>query len=272
MSQLFKFDACLSKMRWKKVCQTLPFSLKNAPAAPSRASLKRSLRGTGDSSVALLFAPARRACAQMPLLVLVLSKTMCDWDVSLRYILVGEERVGKTSLLHRFVRDRFDAAQELTIGVDFGARVVQVEGRRVKILAWDTAGQERYRSIARSYYRGAAVALIVYDVTRRSSLEKALAWLDDVADVNRDVCGVLVGNKTDAPEREVSREQGEHVAAERGLLHAEASAMNGVGVEEAFLAAARPLARLADEGERSGLVVAMPRKSRGGSLLGECCP
>ena len=199
---------------------------------------------------------------------------MQDWDVSLRYIIVGEERVGKTSLLLRFARASFDPAQEVTLGVDFGARTATIDGRRVKILAWDTAGQERYRSIVRSYFRGAAVALLVYDVTKRSSLDAAAAWLEDVAACNGDVEVVLVGNKADAEQdhREVSSADGMAFAAERGLLFLEASAKDGRGVEEAFLAPARSLLQRAPKAvpERGG--VRFAGSAPEGRSLRDCCP
>lgn len=79
---------------------------------------------------------------------------------------IGDTGVGKSCLLLQFTDKRFQPVHDLTIGVEFGARMVGVDGRNVKLQIWDTAGQESFRSITRSYYRGAAGALLVYDITR----------------------------------------------------------------------------------------------------------
>ena len=75
--------------------------------------------------------------------------------------------VGKSCLLLQFTDKRFQPVHDLTIGVEFGARMINIEGKQIKLQIWDTAGQEAFRSITRSYYRGAAGALLVYDITRR---------------------------------------------------------------------------------------------------------
>lgn len=127
--------------------------------------------------------------------------------------------------------------------MEFGARVVSVEKTNVKLQIWDTAGQESFRSITRSYYRGAAGALLVYDITRRESFEHILSWLEDArAHSNSDMSIVLVGNKSDLEHRrEVSRESGEEFARQHGLLFLETSAKNNTNVEEAFLSTARQI-------------------------------
>ena len=66
-----------------------------------------------------------------------------------------------------------------TIGVEFGTRIIEVSGQKIKLQIWDTAGQERFRAVTRSYYRGAAGALMVYDVTRRSTYNHLSSWLTD---------------------------------------------------------------------------------------------
>ncbi|EAN93608.1 ras-related protein rab-2a, putative, partial [Trypanosoma cruzi] len=84
-----------------------------------------------------------------------------------KYIIIGDSGVGKSCLLLQFTDKRFEPLHDLTIGVEFGARVVTIQQKNVKLQIWDTAGQESFRSITRSYYRGACGALLVYDVTRR---------------------------------------------------------------------------------------------------------
>ena len=83
-----------------------------------------------------------------------------------KYIIIGDTGVGKSCLLLQFTDKRFQPVHDLTIGVEFGARMITIDGKQIKLQIWDTAGQESFRSITRSYYRGAAGALLVYDITR----------------------------------------------------------------------------------------------------------
>jgi Ras-related protein Rab-2A len=125
----------------------------------------------------------------------------------------------------------------LTIGVEFGARLVHVEGKQIKLQIWDTAGQESFRSITRSYYRGAAGALLVYDIARRETFEHLASWLEDARQhANPNMTIMLVGNKADLNQRRaVSVEEGEEFAREHGLLFLETSAKTSLNVDEAFL-------------------------------------
>ncbi|WVW78611.1 hypothetical protein I302_100570 [Kwoniella bestiolae CBS 10118] len=122
-----------------------------------------------------------------------------SWDYILKYVLLGDSATGKSSLLIRLTDDRFDLTGP-TLGVEFGSRIISVgnEGKRVKVQCWDTAGTESFRSITRSYFRGAAGALLVYDVTRRESFDHVTSWLEDLrkyADENVSI--ILVANKVD---------------------------------------------------------------------------
>uniref|UniRef100_A0A4W5K5E9 RAB4B, member RAS oncogene family n=1 Tax=Hucho hucho TaxID=62062 RepID=A0A4W5K5E9_9TELE len=83
-----------------------------------------------------------------------------------KFLVIGSAGAGKSCLLHQFIETKFKQDSNHTIGVEFGSRVVNVGGKTVKLQIWDTAGQERFRSVTRSYYRGAAGALLVYDITR----------------------------------------------------------------------------------------------------------
>lgn len=157
-----------------------------------------------------------------------------------KYIIIGDMSVGKSCLMQRFTEQRFRKDLPHTIGVEFGTTVVDVNGELVKLQIWDTAGQERFRSVTRGYYRGAAAALLVYDVTRRDTFAHVGTWLQDArANTNAHTVIILVGNKSDLEEdREVSFEEAQSFAEENNLLFLECSALSGVNVEEAFIAAA----------------------------------
>ena len=144
--------------------------------------------------------------------------------------------MGKSCLLLQFTDKRFRHDHDLTIGVEFGSRMVRLDDRDVKLQIWDTAGQESFRSITRSYYRGAAGALLVYDITRRDTFTHLSNWLQDARENgNADMVITLVANKTDLDSRRtVSTEEGQRFARENNLLFVEASAKTSSNVEEAF--------------------------------------
>lgn len=154
----------------------------------------------------------------------------------LKLILLGEASVGKSSLVSRFTLSTFPDYMA-TIGVDFTGKTLFIHDRPVRLQLWDTAGQERFFSLAASYVRASRVAILVYDVTDKESLVEAERWLDVVRrERGEEVTVLLLGNKIDLVEdRQVSAEEGRAWAEERGLLHFEASAKTGEGVERAFV-------------------------------------
>lgn len=160
-----------------------------------------------------------------------------------KYIIIGDTGVGKSCLLLQFTDKRFQPVHELTIGVEFGARMLTVDGKPIKVQIWDTAGQESFRSITRAYYRGAAGALLVYDVTRRETFEHLTKWLEEARQYASPTMTImLVGNKADlSNHREVKFEEGQRFAQENGLIFIETSAKTAENVEKAFLSTAQKI-------------------------------
>lgn len=158
-----------------------------------------------------------------------------------KYIIIGDTGVGKSCLLLQFADRRFRPDHDLTIGVEFGSRLVNVDSKDIKLQIWDTAGQESFRSITRSYYRGAAGAILVYDVTRRESFTHLTSWLNDASEFgNPDMSVMLVGNKCDLDSRRtVSTEEGMKFAKDHNLLFLEVSAKTGHNVDSTFEDTAR---------------------------------
>jgi len=142
-----------------------------------------------------------------------------------------------------------------TIGVEFGSKVVEVAGKRVKLQIWDTAGQERFRSVTRSYYRGAAGCLLVYDTSSRESYENLSSWLRDAKDLARpDITVVVVGNKCDKKkDREVTLLEASRFAQEHDLLFMETSAATGECVDEVFLKCTISIVSKIDRGDANKL-------------------
>ncbi|RKU40765.1 hypothetical protein DL546_002050 [Coniochaeta pulveracea] len=233
--------------------------------------------------------------------------TAPSWDYIAKLVCIGDSGCGKSSLTIRLCEGRFVAHHDVTIGVEFGSRIVPVgpphmpvssisssappdpvtcssssqdhdqdqqqsspsspsksskpsglpapplsqtlsskgrppeTQRYMKLSLWDTAGQETYKSVTRSYFRGASGALLVFDLSRRSTFLHVTDWLSDLRQIAEpDIVVVLVGNKADLVNeedgaREVTRDEAEAWARTNGVLeYVETSAKSGEGVEKAF--------------------------------------
>lgn len=202
-----------------------------------------------------------------------------NYSYIFKYIIIGDMGVGKSCLLHQFTEKKFMADCPHTIGVEFGTRIIEVSGQKIKLQIWDTAGQERFRAVTRSYYRGAAGALMVYDITRRSTYNHLSSWLTDARNLtNPNTVIILIGNKADLEaQRDVTYEEAKQFAEENGLLFLEASAKTGENVEDAFLEAAKKIYQNIQDGSldlnaaESG-VQHKPSAPQGGRLTNEPQP
>ncbi|XP_042287818.1 ras-related protein Rab-6A isoform X1 [Thunnus albacares] len=161
-----------------------------------------------------------------------------------KLVFLGEQSVGKTSLITRFMYDSFDNTYQATIGIDFLSKTMYLEDRTIRLQLWDTAGQERFRSLIPSYIRDSAAAVVVYDITNVNSFQQTTKWIDDVrTERGSDVIIMLVGNKTDlADKRQITTEEGEQRAKDMNVLFIETSAKTGYNVKQLFrrVAAALP--------------------------------
>eukprot|EP01119_Soliformovum_irregulare_P010011 TRINITY_DN2424_c0_g1_i5.p1 TRINITY_DN2424_c0_g1~~TRINITY_DN2424_c0_g1_i5.p1 ORF type:complete len:243 (-),score=29.40 TRINITY_DN2424_c0_g1_i5:44-772(-) len=186
-----------------------------------------------------------------------LNSRIMSYDYLFKYIIIGDSGVGKSCLLLQFTDKRFQPAHDLTIGVEFGSRMISIDGKQVKLQIWDTAGQESFRSITRSYYRGAAGALLVYDITRRETFNHLTCWLEDARQhSNSNMTIMLIGNKSDLEhKRVVSMEEGDQFARENSLVFMETSAKTASNVEEAFIGTARKIFEKIQKGIFDGIKV-----------------
>lgn len=168
-----------------------------------------------------------------------------------KYLIIGSAGVGKSCILHQFMENKFKSDAHHTIGVEFGSKIVNIGGKSVKLQIWDTAGQERFRSVTRSYYRGAAGALLVYDITSRETYNTLTTWLTDARTLaSPNIIIILLGNKKDLDaDREVTFLEASRFAQENELMFLETSAMTGENVEEAFLKCSRTISTKIEAGE-----------------------
>ncbi|KAL9579882.1 MAG: hypothetical protein Q9212_004831 [Teloschistes hypoglaucus] len=247
------------------------------------------------------------------------------WDYIAKLVCIGDSGTGKSSLTVRLCEGRFVQHHDVTIGVEFGSRIVPVgpaqpkkqppsstprssknhsrqpshqhqnqdhddddedspRRKRMKLSLWDTAGQETYKSVTRSYFRGASGALLVYDISRRSTFEHATEWLNDLRQIAEEgIVVVLVGNKSDLAssstvspsspppngsashttttasetkglerenKRAVTRAEAEEWCRRNNVLkYVETSAKSGEGVEAAFLEVAERIYENVERGK-----------------------
>ncbi|XP_014282014.1 ras-related protein Rab-4B [Halyomorpha halys] len=173
------------------------------------------------------------------------------YDFLFKFLVIGSAGSGKSCMLHQFIEKKFKGDSSHTIGVEFGSKIVTVAGKTVKLQIWDTAGQERFRSVTRSYYRGAAGALLVYDIANRESYNALGEWLTDARTLaSPNIIILLAGNKKDLEDdRQVTFLEASKFAQENELMYLETSAKSGENVEEAFLKCCKTILAKIQNGE-----------------------
>merc|ERR1719453_588760 len=168
-----------------------------------------------------------------------------DYDYLFRIILVGDSNVGKSCLLKRFTEDVFHENQANTIGVDFGIKTIEVDGKLVKLQIWDTAGQERFKTITQSYYRGCHGTIVAYDMTNKESFNNVSHWMSEVEKhkgAGRDPSRIVVGNKCDlVDQRQVHYDEAKDLADHFNVRMLEASAKRDQNIDDAFVMVTREI-------------------------------
>eukprot|EP00118_Oscarella_pearsei_P001335 m.7189 g.7189 ORF g.7189 m.7189 type:complete len:195 (+) comp17966_c0_seq1:115-699(+) len=155
----------------------------------------------------------------------------------IKLCLLGDSGVGKSSLVLRFVSDTFNERAETTIGASFMSKTLIVDDRSFKYQIWDTAGQEKYRGLAPMYYRGAAAAIVVYDVTKMDTFKTLKSWIKELQQLGpRDIVIAVAGNKCDLEEmREVPTKEAIAYAESIGAVFSETSAKTAINVKDIFV-------------------------------------
>ena len=153
-----------------------------------------------------------------------------------KILTIGESGVGKTCILRRFVENKFFKTHLATIGIDFRTKAIKVYGKDIKLKIWDTAGQERYHNITNQIFKGSDGIILVFDVTGDNSFSKIQDCMEQVKSnvSQKEISLILIGNKCDIEERVISKEKGKELAKILNIDYYETSALNGIGINEAF--------------------------------------
>ena len=159
-----------------------------------------------------------------------------EYEMMIKVILIGDSGVGKTNIMSKFLKNQFMENSKATVGVEFGSKLFDHQGHKIKAQIWDTAGQEKYKAITAAYYKGSKGALVVYDITRKDTFANVERWVNDLkATGDPKITIILLGNKSDLDDkRQVSKEQGEEKAKSFGCAFLETSAFSGDNIDKAF--------------------------------------
>ena len=175
------------------------------------------------------------------------NKKSLDNLYSYKVVILGDSGVGKTSFTLRYTQNEYNKYQESTIGAAFSTKVIEDNGDFIKFEIWDTAGQERYESLAPMYYRGAKVAIVMFDITQQKTFVKAQKWISELYETTDNIIIVLAGNKYDLDEqRNVSKTTVDYYSNQHNICYIETSAKNNHNIEETFKIIASKVTRDAD--------------------------
>ncbi|ESN93897.1 hypothetical protein HELRODRAFT_88095 [Helobdella robusta] len=166
-----------------------------------------------------------------------------DHRLSFKVVLLGEGAVGKTSLVLRYVENKFNDKHLSTLQASYLTKKLNISDKRITLALWDTAGQERFHALGPIYYRDSNGALLVYDITDEDSFKKVQTWVKELRKMlGSDICLRIVGNKIDLDkERHVSLEEAENYSASVGAKHFQTSAKLNKGLDELFYDLSRGL-------------------------------
>ena len=164
-------------------------------------------------------------------------KNIDEGEIKYKLIVIGDENIGKTSIIERFKNNQFSPIYEPTLGMDFQSIPILIDDQSVTLLLYDTDSSEKYRSLISLYSNEANIVFLTYDISNLESFNNIGKWYDSLSNINKDeVIFALVGNKLDLDyNRKVKKEDAEKYANEHNYIFQEVSALNGDGIQELFM-------------------------------------
>ena len=170
-------------------------------------------------------------------------------DYLFKFLIIGDELVGKSKLVLNYVDGQFTSEYKLTLGVEIRVKDVEIRNKTYRIQIWDTSGKENFRGITRVYYKNSACAIVVYDISNRVSFNNVKSWIEECRNrTSKTTFMVLVGNKSDlADKRQVSIEEGKELAEKYEMKFYETSAKTGENVNEIFYDSVDEIAKRLDQ-------------------------
>ena len=156
-------------------------------------------------------------------------------DIILKFIILGDSNVGKTSLLLNYTDNYFVDSHVATIGIDYKIKIINMNGVNLKLQIWDTSGQERFRSLTYNFLKNANGIIFVYDITNKKTFEGVKEWIKDAENNGITFEKILIGNKCDLEgKREISFDALEKFGNKKKIKYFETSAKTNINVNEAF--------------------------------------
>lgn len=155
----------------------------------------------------------------------------------LKLILIGDGRVGKTSIINKYINNNFNENENMTTNVSYSEKVLVYHDKKYKFSIWDTAGQEKFNAVTPIYYRDAKGVVLVYDITSKKSFNRVKTWIEELKNFNEDAELIILGNKNDVVDDrvvQIDREETVRYAKEQGASHFFTSAKTGENLNEAF--------------------------------------
>ena len=158
-------------------------------------------------------------------------------QIVLKLLLLGDSSVGKTSILNKYISNKFDESSISTVGVDYMDKIIDYNKFKIKLQIWDTSGEEKFRTITKNFYRNADGLLVVFDLTKKESYDHIKSWIDEAKENNDKLKTILIGNKLDLKdERIVAIDVAKQFAEKNNLKYIETSAKDGTNINESFQA------------------------------------
>ena len=156
-------------------------------------------------------------------------------QIVFKLLLLGDSSVGKTSILLKYISNKFDESSISTMGVDYKDKIIDYNKFKIRLQIWDTSGEEKFRSITKNFYRNADGLLVVFDLTKKESFHNVGSWINEAEENNDKLKIILIGNKLDLKDgRIVTIDVAKKFAEKNNLKYIETSAKDGTNINESF--------------------------------------